>query len=53
MTDKLAVMTLIQAEKTKDMQKKDLMDLDAEGIAVVEHNRYTLDIVDTPVDPMR
>lgn len=53
MTDKLAIMTLIQEAKTREMQNKDLMDLDAEGIAVVEHNRYTLDIVDTPVDPMR
>lgn len=47
------VMDEIQREKIKEIEKKDLQPLDPEGQALAEHKRFTFDIVNTPVDPLR
>ena len=39
--------------KVKDIEKKKLQPLDPEGQALAEHKRFTFDIVNTPVDPLR
>lgn len=49
----LNVMAQIQSEKAKEHTKEELHPLDAEGIALTEHKRETLDVVATPVDPLR
>lgn len=49
----LNIMDTIQTEKQRDIDKSELQPLDAEGIALAEHKRYTLDVIDTPVDPLR
>lgn len=49
----LDIMTNIQNQKEKDLKGKELRPLDAEGIRLAEHKRYTFDIVDLPTDPLR
>ncbi len=49
----LDTMDFIQNEKIKEVQKEDLMPLDEEGVMVAEHKRFTIDMVGTPVDPLR
>ena len=49
----LTVMAQIQDEKLKEADQHELLPLDAEGIALAEHKRETLDVVATPVDPLR
>lgn len=53
MTRELNTMKAIMDQKTKDISEKELMPLDPEGAAVAEHKRFTLDMVGTPVDPLR
>ena len=53
MTRDLNVMDAIQKEKEKEIIAKELMPLDPEGVTVAEHKRFTLDLVDTPTDPLR
>ena len=43
----------IQSQKAKDIEDDGLQPLDAEGRALAEHKRFTFDIIDTPVDPLR
>lgn len=47
------VMNAIQTEKAKELKKKELQPLNPEGIALAQHKRFTFDIVDIPVDPLR
>ena len=47
----LDVMAQIQNEKAREEEKRH--PLDAEGIALAEHKRGTIDVVATPVDPLR
>ena len=47
----LTIMSQIQEAKEAD--QTELQPLDAEGIALAEHKRETLDVVATPVDPLR
>ena len=49
----LNVITQIQDEKESDIKAEALQPLDDEGKALAEHKRYTLDVVDTPADPLR
>lgn len=49
----LDVMKNIQNEKEKDINGSDLQPLNPEGVALAEHKRFTFDVVDTPVDPLR
>lgn len=49
----LAHMARIQSQKTKEIDEKELQPLDGKGIALAEHKRFTFDIIDTPVDPLR
>ncbi len=53
MTRDIDTMKIIMEEKDEEIQKEGLMLLDSEGKAVAEHKRYTLDMVSTPVDPLR
>ena len=53
MTRNIRVIDEIQKEKSREMEEKDLMPLDPEGVRVAEHKRFTFDIVETPVDPLR
>ena len=46
-------MATILSEKAKDIEKKETPALDPEGKALAEHKRFTFDIIDTPVDPLR
>lgn len=43
----------IQGQKAKDIENDRPLPLDGEGRALAEHKRYTFDIIDTPVDPLR
>ena len=49
----LDVMTNIQNQKALDIRGKELQPLDAEGVTLAEHKRYTFDIIDLPTDPLR
>ena len=49
----LNVMSAILSEKEKEVEREEQKALDAEGVAMAEHKRYTFDIIDTPVDPLR
>lgn len=53
MTRDRNVMDDIQREKTREIEKKEMMPLDPEGERLAEHKRFTFDIVNTPVDPLR
>jgi len=53
MTRDLNVMDAIQKEKEKEVNAEELMPLDPEGVTVAEHKRFTIDMVGTPVDPLR
>ena len=53
MERQLSDMDAIQQEKTKDIERKGAHPLDPEGKTMAEHKRYTFDIIDTPVDPLR
>ena len=53
MNERLKCMTAIINEKSKEIKKKEQQPLDGEGITMAEHKRFTFDIVDTPVDPLR
>lgn len=46
-------MATIQEEKAKDIGHQETQPLDPEGVALAEHKRFTFDIIDTPVDPLR
>ena len=52
-TRDLNTMHSIQNEKAKELTKKEMQPLDPEGTAMAEHKRFSLDIVDTPTDPLR
>ena len=43
----------IQRDKASELEKKEIQPLDPEGIKLAEHKRFTFDIVNTPVDPLR
>lgn len=49
----LKEMETIQNQKAKDIVKEELHPLNPEGGALAEHKRFTFDIIDTPVDPLR
>lgn len=49
----LKIMAEIQAEKSDEIGEEELQPLDAEGAALAEHKRFTFDIINTPVDPLR
>lgn len=49
----LNVMDEIQREKQNEIDGQGLLPLDAEGMALAEGKRFTLDVVDTPSDPLR
>lgn len=53
MSRELETMAAIQAEKAKDIDTQEQQPLDAEGVALAEHKRFTFDIIETPVDPLR
>lgn len=49
----LNIMDEIQEEKGREIDRDELQPLNAEGVALAEHKRETLDVVATPVDPLR
>ena len=49
----LETMAAIQAEKAKDIAAAGQPSLDAEGRELAEGKRFTFDVVETPVDPLR
>lgn len=53
MTRDINIITQIQTEKAKDIAKEQRQPLDKEGTKMAEHKRFTFDIIDTPVDPLR
>ena len=50
--DRLTEMARIQKEKAKEISREQLQPLDAEGKALAEHKRETLDVIATPVVPL-
>lgn len=52
MSNELDTMVDIMNESEK-AHEGDLIPLDAEGKALAEHKRFTLDVVETPLDPLR
>ena len=53
MSRNLDVMAAIQKEKAKEIETQAQQPLDAEGTALAEHKRFTFDVIQTPVDPLR
>lgn len=53
MSKDISVIDTIQNQKEKDIAKRGQPVLDPEGIKVAEEKRYTIDIVDAPIDPLR
>lgn len=53
MDERLRTMDMIQREKEKDIARDGIPPLDPEGETVAKHKRFTFDIIDTPVDPLR
>lgn len=53
MKNRLEDMQAIQMEKSKEIEKKEPLPLDPEGVALAGEKRFTFDIVNTPVDPLR
>jgi len=49
----IKVMERIQREKQKEIEGQALQPLDSEGQALAEGKRFTLDVIDTPADPLR
>lgn len=43
----------IQGQKDRDIQKREAQPLDPEGKTLAEHKRFTFDVINTPVDPLR
>jgi len=53
MTRDLRIIDAIQKVKAKEIESKVLQPLDPEGKRLAEHKRFTFDIINTPVDPLR
>lgn len=53
MANDLATMNIIQTQKDIDLSTAEPHPLNAEGVALAEHKRFTFDIVDIPTDPLR
>lgn len=53
MKKSLDTMVKIQNEKATDLKKDEMKRLDHEGRYMAEHKRFTFDVIDIPVDPLR
>ena len=53
MSNDLNTIVTIQNEAEKEHELNAPLPLDAEGQALAEHKRFTFDVVETPVDPLR
>lgn len=53
MTRDLKVMGQIMDQKDREISAAQLQPMDAEGIEMAKHKRFTIDMVGTPVDPLR
>ena len=49
----IETMAEIQDEKEKEIAAEELQPLDAEGVALAEHKRFTFDVINIPADPLR
>lgn len=52
-TRDLDIMNQIQTQKERDMEGQPLTPLDTEGTKLAEEKRFTFDLVDIPIDPLR
>jgi len=46
-------MAAIQAQRAREIMGEQLLPLDAQGKKLAEGKRFTFDVVETPVDPLR
>ena len=53
MTRDLNIMGQIMRQKEREIDAEHLQPMDAEGIEMARHKRFTIDMVGTPVDPLR
>lgn len=53
MDERLREMERIQNAKEQDIARDGIPPLDPEGETVAKHKRFTFDIIETPVDPLR
>lgn len=53
MAKELEIMATIQNQKEKEIENEEPQELNAEGVALAEHKRFTFDVVDVPTDPLR
>ena len=53
MSRDLDTMTQIVNQKEKDIEASELQPMNPEGRYMVEHKRFTFDVVDVPTDPLR
>lgn len=49
----LDVMAQIQAEKEKEISAQGQQALNPEGVKMADEKRFTFDVVETPIDPLR
>lgn len=53
MMREISEIDIIQNQKQKDIEANGTKELDEEGRVMAEYKRDTLDIIETPVDPLR
>ena len=53
MSKDLEVMETIQKQKARDIDAEEQQPLDPEHAARAKHKRFSIDVVDTPTDPLR
>lgn len=53
MDERLREMERIQNSKEYDIAREGILPLNPEGVEIAKHKRFTFDIVETPVDPLR
>ena len=49
----LETMKNIMDQKSKDIETQEQLPLDKEGKLLAEGKRFTFDVINTPVDPLR
>lgn len=49
----IKVMEEIMNERDKEIEREQQLPLDREGKELAEGKRFTFDVIDTPVDPLR
>ena len=47
------VLRQINRKREREIETEELIPLNAEGVELAKHKRFTFDIIETPTDPLR